>query len=302
MNQTQVFPPVCILTTTWNQIEKTIDCLNSVFALNYPHISVLLVDNGSHDNTVNIVARQFPQVKIITLAENLGFATGYNIGLRAAIAEGFSYIFLINNDTILEPNCLNFLVEEILSAPDIGMVTAKIYYDKDPQRIWSVGGKFNQNRLEIIEKGDDQIDLGQWQVPIDIDFAPLCGVLINKTLLDKIGLLDEQFFVYYEDMDFCWRTRAANFRIRLKPEAHIWHAVSASSGGHYAPNERYWMARSSIRYFVKHAQGKQKLIVLFWRTGSAFHTTWKLLKAHNIISLKAYWRGLWQGIKDIFDD
>jgi GT2 family glycosyltransferase len=299
MNQTHLTPPVCILTTTWNQVEKTIDCLSSVYALNYPNTSVLLVDNGSHDDTIGIVSNQFSQVKVIALPENLGFAKGYNVGLHAACNENYPYIFLINNDTILDPDCLNYLLEEIMSAPDIGMVTAKIYYAEDPKRIWSVGGKFNRHTLEVVDKGDNQIDQGQWQNAIDIDFAPLCGVLIKKTLLDSVGFLDNRFFVYYEDADFCWRVRTANFRIRLKPEAHIWHIVSASSGGQHSPNERYWMAHSSVQYYAKHAHGKQIPVILVLRMGSALHTTWKLLKIRNLTSLKAYWSGLWQGIKDI---
>ena len=302
MNSPHSFPPVCILTTTWNQIDKTIACLNSVSALQYPDVSVLLVDNGSEDNTTAIVTEQFPWVNVIPLPENLGFAKGYNIGLRAALQDNYPYIFLINNDTILASDCLDFLVEEIFAAPDIGMVTAKIYYADDPKRIWSAGGKLNQRTLEAVKKGDNQIDRGQWEDALDIDFAPLCAVLINKILLEEIGLLDESFFVYYEDMDFCRRVRASGFRIRLQPKAHMWHSVASSSGGSNSPHERYWMARSSVCYYAKHARGKQKLLVLLLRTGSAFRTTGKLLRAGNTLALRAYWRGLWQGIKDIRHD
>lgn len=294
----QVLPPVCILTTTWNQVEKTLACLETVFALDYPEFSVILVDNGSTDGTVSKVKQAFPHVIITALPTNMGFAKGYNVGLRQCLADEYSFLFLINNDTLLAPNSLTYLVEHMILHPEVGMVTAKIYYADDPNRIWSVGGEVSPKTLEVVKKWDDTLDQGQLTEVRALDFVPLCGVLIRCQLFSTVGFLDERFFVYYEDMDFCRRVRQADVKINLVPDAKIWHMVSASSGGADSPNERYWMARSSVVFFCKHAGLRRMPLILLLRTASALRTSWRLLRQRNIASFRAYWLGLWHGLRE----
>lgn len=291
-------PFVCILTTVWNQVDKTLACLATLVQLDYPNYSILLVDNGSSDDTLAQVSQQFPTVEIIQLPQNLGFAGGYNVGLRHAIDQGADYIFVLNNDTLVEPDALSRLVETAVSFPNIGMVTAKIYYNAERNRIWSLGGQIHPWTLEIVGDANDQLDDGQWTEPLDLDFAPLCAVLLRRTLLEKIGLFDEDFFLYYEDMDFARRVRQAGYRLVLQPKAIIYHDVSASSGGRYSPNERYWMARSSVLYFRKHARLLNWLAIIPWRAASALRMTIRLLRLGKTVALQAYWRGLWHGIKE----
>jgi hypothetical protein len=256
---------------------------------------VLLVDNASSDGTAEGVAAAFPAVEIIRNPRNLGFAGGYNVGLRAALAGGCDLILLLNNDTLLAPDCLAELVAEMEAAEEVGLVTAKIYYAADRNRIWTVGGRLNPITLEVVAKGDDEIDRGQWAAGRDLDFAPLCGVLIRRTLLDKIGLLDEEYFMYYEDMDFCLRARQAGFRLRLAPAATMWHDVASSSGGRHSPSERYWMAQSSGRYFRTHGRGWRLPIIIPYRLASALKMTARLVGRGQYRATRAYWRGLLTG-------
>ena len=291
---------VCVIVTAWNQIDKTIPCLESVLAQTYGNLSVLLVNNNSTDDTVEQVSSKFPQVDILDLPKNLGPTGGYNAGFRQALGKGFDYIFLLNNDTLLAPDCVEKLIEEAQTSPEIGLVMPKIYYAFEPQRIWSVGGWANPWNLEIVRPGDNQIDKGQWDKPTDIDDAPFCAVLLTRKILEDVGLPDEGFFLYYEDLDFCRRAKLNGFRLRLQPSAHMWHVVSASSGGSDSPGERYWMARSSIRYFRKHTRLLRWPIVIFWRTGSAIRTSLRLLSRRRFESLRAYWRGLRDGLREAF--
>ncbi|MEM7113687.1 MAG: glycosyltransferase family 2 protein [Chloroflexota bacterium] len=293
-----MLPSVCILTTVWNQVDKTLACLATLTQLGYPNYHILLIDNGSSDDTVAQVSAKFPQVEVIQLPENLGFAGGYNVGLRRAIDQEYDTIFVLNNDTLVEPDALSRLVETAVSDPNIGMVTAKIYYNAERNRIWSLGGQIHPWTLEIVEDANDQIDDGSWTEPLDLDFAPLCAVLLRRALLEEVGLFDEAFFLYYEDMDFARRVRQAGYRIVLEPKAIIYHDVSASSGGRYSPNERYWMARSSVIYFRKQAKPLNWLAILPWRTASALKMTIRLLRLGKTAALQAYWRGLWHGIKE----
>lgn len=288
-------PNVCVLIAAWNQADKTMACLETVFAQDYPAYSVLLIDNGSSDDTVSRVSNRFPEVEIISTGRNLGFAGGYNRGLRRALEEDVAFIFLLNNDTLLAPDCLSALVEEAKLAGDVGIVTSKIYYAQERNRIWSVGGRIHPWTLEIIDKGDGDLDVGQWSEARELDYAPFCGVLMRRELAANVGLLDEEFFLYYEDMDFCRRARQAGYRLRLAPQAKIWHAVSASSGGRGHALERYWIAQSSGRYFRKHGRGWRLLIIIPYRFASAIKTTIRLLLRRRPRPLLAYWLGLVRG-------
>ncbi len=283
--------PVTLIIVAWNQLEKTIDCLETVAALNYPDFRVLLVDNGSEPPLAEAISARFPDVTMLRLPANLGFAGGYNAGLRHALEGDSRYFLLLNNDTLLRPDVLTKLVAEIERAANIGLVTAKIYYAADPQRIWTVGANLNVF-LDLKDGGAGQIDTGQWDEPRDIDFAPFCALLIRREVIEEVGLLDEAFFLYYEDMDYCRRAKAAGWRVRLCPAAHVYHDVSASSGGRDSPMERYWMAQSSGRYFRKHGRGPRLLLIIPFRLASALKMTARLLAQGKHEALRAYWAGL----------
>ena len=284
-------PPVTLIIVAWNQLEKTLNCLKTVAVLDYPDFRVLLVDNGSEPPLAPAISARFPNVTMLRLPANQGFAGGYNAGLRRALESDSRYFLLLNNDTLLRPDVLTKLVAEIERSADIGLVTAKIYYAADPQRIWTVGANLNVF-LDLKDGGAGQIDTGQWDDPRDIDFAPFCALLIRRDVIEEVGLLDETFFLYYEDMDYCRRAKAAGWRVRLCPAAHVLHDVSASSGGRDSPMERYWMAQSSGRYFRKHGRGPRLLLIIPFRLASALKMTARLLAQGKHEALRAYWAGL----------
>lgn len=287
-------PPVTIIIVAWNQIEKTLACLESVAALDYPNVRTILVDNGSEPALPTSLISRNPGVDILRLRHNLGFSGGYNVGLHHALTGFSHYFLLLNNDTLLEPDILRHLVKEIESEQNIGLVTAKIYYAAEPRRIWTVGANLNVF-LDLKDGGQDQLDMGQWDKPRDVDFAPFCAILVRREVIDEVGLLDEGYFLYYEDMDYCRRAQALGWRIRLQPLAHVLHDVSTSSGGRDSPMERYWMAQSSGRYFRKHGRGPRLWIIVPFRLASALKVTARLVMAQKFDALRAYWKGLWIG-------
>ena len=285
---------ITVVIVAWNQVAKTLDCLATVAALDTPPDRVLLVDNGSAPPLAAIINERFPAVEILRLADNRGFAGGYNAGIARALDGGAAAVLLLNNDTLLAPDALDRLAEEMGKANDIGLVTAKITYAANPQRIWTVGANLNVF-LDLMDGGQGQLDTGQWAAPRDVDFAPFCAILVRREVLASVGLLDEGFFLYYEDMDYCRRARQAGWRVRLCPAAVVRHDVSASSGGRDSPLERYWMAQSSGRYFRKHGRGPRLLLIVPFRLASALKTSLRLLLAGKRDALRAYWRGLWIG-------
>jgi GT2 family glycosyltransferase len=287
-------PPVTLIIVAWNQLEKTLACLESVADLTYPHLNTILVDNGSDPPLAGAIAERFPAVKILRLPRNTGFAGGYNAGLRRALEGQSDYFLLLNNDTELAADVIEHLVAEMATAPDVGLVTAKIYYADEPDRIWTVGNNLNVF-LDLKDGGENEIDRGQWSEARDIDFAPFCGILIRRAVIERVGFLDEGFFLYYEDMDYCRRAQLAGYRLRLCPDAHIRHAVSASTGGLETAIKRYWLAQSSGRYFRKHGRGARMALIIPFRLASAIKTTARLLLSGRGDVAKAYWAGLVAG-------
>jgi GT2 family glycosyltransferase len=264
--------------------------------MTYPNYRLVLVDNASADNTVQVVQERFPQVHIIINSHNLGFPGGFNVGLRYSQSRGADYVFMINNDTFVAPDILDELMAYAHPA-DVGMLAPKIYYVDHPNRIWSVGALKHNWTLEMTDKGDGQLDQGQWEDVIERDYLVGCALLLRRSLLERVGLFDMGYYpIYYEDVDLCLRARRAGYRLLLVPSARMWHKVSASGGGSGSPRERYLMARNSVRFFRKHVRGWHWLIVVPYRLGSAVKTTLRLLLRRNCQSALAYWRGLRDGL------
>jgi GT2 family glycosyltransferase len=287
---------VYAITLNWNRKDDTLACLESLARQTLDGIRVLVVDNHSTDGSPNEISKCFPQIEQIVNSENLGFAAGFNIGLRFALVAKADYLLILNNDTILSADCVERLMQAITS--EAGILAPLIYYANQPQRIWALGGSAHPLLLEKHDPWAGMIDPGNLPEILDCDFVTGCAMFFPRKVLETVGLFDERFRMYYEDSDLCLRVRQAGLRIQAVSTARMWHKVASSSGGSDSPTERYWMARSSIRYFQKHARSLQIPAVAFWRTGSALRTTVHLARSHKWTALSAYWRGLRDGLAD----
>jgi len=288
-------PLVYALVLNWNGADEAIACLKSLEEQTYSNLQIFLVDNGSIDNSILQIRTHFPNMPILANEKNLGFAGGVNVGLRYALNEGADYVLVLNNDLVLDSHCVSEMVRQ--AQADVAFVTAVIYYQDDSNCIWSIGGKINRWNLEKTADARGQIDEGQLPIVIERHFVPGGATLMSHHALKNIGLFDERFFLYYEDADLSLRAYRAGLRSVVATRAKMWHGISKSSGGSDSPRERYWMASSSVIYFSKNAYWWQLPIIIFWRTGSAIRTTWRLWRTRKKDALKAYWRGLKDGLK-----
>ena len=290
-------PLVYAIILNWNRAKDTICCLNSLATQTYPNLKLVVAENGSTDDSISLISTAFPDVVLLKNPANLGFAAGMNAGIKFALQANADFVFILNNDTVLAPETVSQLVA--YTDQNTGLVAPIIYYDSDPQRIWSLGGRINPWTLEVTHYSRNIIDTGQLPACITQDFVPGCAMLLSRTALERVGLFDEDFFMYYEDSDLCLRLRAEGFNILSVANAPMWHKVALSSGGGDSPNERYWMARSSLRFFAKHARWHQAPFIFIWRLASALKTTWRLLHGGKKAALKAYWKGLWHGVQEM---
>jgi len=287
-------PLIYAVTLNWNGRDQTLECIASLSRLTYPNVRLLVVDNASTDGSPQAIAARFPRAEQIVNPVNLGFGAGFNVGWRHALAHGADYVFTLNNDTTVAPDILEQLVNA-LEPPEVGIVAPVIFYAAAPERIWSTGAGRSPITLEITG------DQGRYSpLPTQVverEFLTACGLLIKRAVLEQTGFFDEQFFMYYEDSDYCIRARAAGWRLVVAPKAFMWHAVTTSSGGNDSPMYRYWMGRSSTQFYRKHIRGWRWLIMLPWRWGSMLKTTTRLLSEGRGASAWAYLRGIRDGMR-----
>jgi GT2 family glycosyltransferase len=286
-------PPVLVIILNWRQSQMTIECARTTAAMDYPHMSILLVDNGSNDGSEERLRAALPKVDIMALPENVGFAGGANAGLRWAIARGYQYALLLNNDAFPAVDMLTRLIAE--SGSDIALLSPKIYYERQRQRIWFAGGRQESRLLEMRGTGQDQPDGPDWSLTRDVDYLVGTCLLVNLSIIAKVGLLDERFFMYYEDLDWSIRLRQAGYRLRLVATAHLYHRVSQSTGGTDTPLHRYYLARSSLLFFARYRHLGSPGAIILYRTLSALKIVMRLVLVGKGGSALGYVRGLVDG-------
>lgn len=237
-------PLVGIIVLNWNGLQDTRKCVASLFELNGTPPRIYVVDNGSTDGSVEQLHREFGE-RIILLANrrNLLYAGGNNVGIRRALADGCNDVLLLNNDTIADKN---MLVELVRAQKQVGdaILCPKIYYMDRPDVLWYAGGKLNLRRARIVHRGIREPDRGQHDRQEETAWATGCALFATRPVIDTTGLLDEEFRLYCEDVDFCLRAHAAGFKTIYVPSAKVWHKVSAAIGGSLSRRKlvRKWRA------------------------------------------------------------
>ena len=239
-------PMASVIVLAWNGIDYLETCLNSILAQEHASFEVIVVDNGSKDGSPDFVQQHFPQVKLIRNDRNLGFAAGNNVGLRAANGD---ILVLLNQDTEVQPSWLAALVHTF-SDPGIGLVGCKLLYPDGT--IQHAGGFLQGARSETSHKGRHMVDDGQLDRLVDADFVTGAALGISRSALATVGLLDEAFFpAYYEDIDWCYRTRAAGFRVVYEPRAvAVHHESTTTESSSYA--QKLALSQGRLRFVFKH--------------------------------------------------
>lgn len=236
---------VSIIIVNWNHPQDTIKCLSSLSKLVYPSSHIIVVDNGSDDNSVSLITEKFPSVELLLSKENRGFAGGNNLGIKKALKDGAEYILLLNNDTVVDPSFLKPLVTTLEENSSLGIVGPVIYQLKDKNKVWWAGGK-----LDFWLNFHPDIKIPQEKVKL-INFQTGCCMLIKKEVFTKIGLMDENYFLYYEDTDFCYRIQKNGYQIGLVSNSKIWHQVSATTKGNQNFLNEYYYIRNKLKFAKK---------------------------------------------------
>ncbi|MEW5868450.1 MAG: glycosyltransferase family 2 protein [Chloroflexota bacterium] len=244
-------PKVFIVILNWNQRNDTLECLQSLKQLIYPNFEIVIVDNGSTDDSVKEFHSNYPNLQIISLSENRGCAGGRNAGLRFALANEAEYILFLDNDTIVDPEFLTKLVEAGQDDTSVGILGPKIFYYDDPHRIWTAGALIDWKTGYSTSIGNGELDSEKYRSLREVDFVAGCALLAKAHVFTDIGEFDEDYFIYFEETDWCARARKAGHKILFIPGAVLWHKESKSLGGASSPKKLYYLTRNQILFIRK---------------------------------------------------
>jgi len=245
-------PKVAVIILNWNGKEDTIECLESVDKIDYLNYEIVVVDNGSVDDSVASIKALFPDVIVIETGHNLGYAGGNNVGIRYALDNNAEYILLLNNDTVVDVNLIYAFIEARTTIASPAIMGGKIYYQAQPDTLWYAGACWIPSKLDFEHIGLGQKDAPNFDQLSKTDYATGCLMFVPADIFHQVGLLDEDFFLTYEETDWCYRARKFGYECYFIPTAKVWHKVSVSFGGPESPIFEYFMARNRLLWASKH--------------------------------------------------
>ncbi len=280
--------PIFIVIVNWQRANDTIECVRSIYASGFPETRVLVVDNGSQDGSVQRISQTLPDVSVLSLPENLGFAGGYNAGIHHVLEQGAQNILLLNNDTVIEENT----IRELARAPwDVSV--PKILF-QSTRRIWAAGAGWRRFPPSVVMFGyglwgRGEPDGPRWNRPYPLAYATGCALMVKRHVFDVVGGFDRIYESYMEDYDFCYRVRQAGFTIGYVPDARVLHKVS-STLGMISPQWWRYLGRNTVLFYRREGRFPAWMLwsLLAWILPR------ELIKG-NASHLPHFWRGVREG-------
>lgn len=264
MNST--FPKVFVVILNFNGKNILLDCLTSVFKSDYSNLEIVVVDNNSTDESFEKARLSFSRSHFIKNDENIGFSKGNNVGIRYALEKFADYVFVLNNDTILEKTTISSLVKTAQENPLAGIISPLIL-NADNESVWFAGGKVQWRKMKnmhLTKKSSNNI--------YSSEYLSGCAMFIKKEVFKKVGLFDERFFLYYEDADFSLRAKKAGFGLLIDPVTTIQHLEQSTAND----SKNYWLVLSGLLFFQIHS-------CTFWKVWHFFYLL--LRKAKNFYNI-----------------
>jgi len=273
---------ICIIVNLERPVD-TIECIHSVLRSNLQQVEILVVDNGSKDNSIEKISKQFPQIEIISLPQNLGFAGGYNEGIKHALKSDASHICILNNDTVIEPETIHYLMTS-----NWDVAVPKILFYNKPTYIWSAGARWRAFPPGVVMIGFQQPDGKRYTSPQRLEYATACALLIRRHVLESVGGFDLEFTNYMEDYDFAHRVNEAGFKMGFVPDAQVFHKVSQTLG-EYSPQRWKYQGKNTVLFYRKNGRFP------WWKlwTFLLWVTCREIIKGRFAIL-----PGFWQGVAD----
>ena len=252
---------VFTIVLNWNGLADTRECLESLRKIDYPANRVIIVDNGSAADEAGALEKEFEGfTEVIRNPTNLGFAGGMNVGIRRALEAGAEYVLLLNNDVTVDPRFLTAMVAAAGKHANLGAACPKAYFRDRPEVIYSTGGSVNLWTGTARQIGRGARDSGQFETEAVRDYADGLCFLMSRQALERVGLLDEEYFSYWEETDWCFRARAKGFRSYYVPAAKVWHKAERSLSS--TDDFHYHYQRNALMFVRKRGNALQAATAL----------------------------------------
>lgn len=267
---------ISIVIVNWNGYQDTLRCLDSIQRMTVPigyTLRTIVVDNGSTNASADRISKAHSWVTLITLPKNLGFTGGNNVGMKYAMEYGSDFVWLLNNDTLVDLAAAKLV--EAFADSSVGIAGSKIYfapgheyhadrYEKNEigRVFWYAGGRIDWQNMYASHHGVDEVDRGQYDTLVDTPFVTGCSMMIHRSVIETIGYLDDKFYLYLEDLDYSLRAHAHGFRIVYEPKSVLWHVNAGSSGGAGNPLHEYYITRNRLLVGMRYAPIRTKVALI----------------------------------------
>ncbi len=289
-------PRVAGIVLNYNGRDVTLLTLDSLLELDYAALDLVVVDNGSTDDSFEVISSKHPGVRQLRVASNHGISWGLNHGIQWAVDAGYDYVLLMNNDIEVEPSMLSEMVGLAETDPRIGCVGPKSYYYSDRERLWSAGGRLRFRESVTRERGDGEFDRGQYDRDESVPYINGCAMLVRREVFETIGFWDPVYYLGVEDADFCVRMRRAGYRCMYAHRARLWHMISHSIGV-YKPSRTFHTGRSTAIFLRKYAKPGNWLTAVGALALSAPLAALRELPKGNQAAVFAKLKGFREGLK-----
>lgn len=267
---------LAIILLNYNNVNDTLECVKSIEDYYEREYTIIVVDNKSTDNSKEKLLENRHRYKLILNDVNEGFAQGNNVGIKWAIKEGYEYIMLLNNDTLITKNSIETMVDEIKKDKNIGIISPRIMYYPEKEKIWFDGGKIDWFKFIVVHYNmGNNIKSSLKNNNEIVDFITGCCMIIRREVIEEVGYLPEEYFMYYEDVDYCVKVSEAGYKLLNIKESIIYHKVSSSSGGEDSPFSIKWGTRNRIIFMEKY---KYKVPAIKYYGGILFFYSTRALK------------------------
>lgn len=281
---------VSVIILNWNEPHKTIRCIDSCLGLSYCPLNIIVIDNNSTDDSVHIIKKAFPETKIIKCSSNKGYAGGNNLGIAFALKEKAKYIWILNNDTVVTKHSLSLLVKFAKTYQNISAVSPKILELHDKTTISYCGGYIDRRTFKTVNIGNNEKDNRQYNNISEVDFIPGCSILIKSSAFEMIGLFHEEYFLYYEETEWCIKSSSFGLKMYIIPEAVVYHETSSTTKK-IKGKVGYYTARNKLFFIERNFCNHNFLFYLTLALGEVL-TALKLLNlrlGYNILKGYIHW-------------
>lgn len=287
MNQ---FPLISIITVNFNHSETTLELLESLYGVTYPNIEVIVVDNASPDDNPKIMKEKYPSIILIESIVNYGFAGGNNLGIMRARGE---FVLLLNNDVVVPSDFLEPLVQKFLDHPNYGAISPKIIYHHTPDTIQYVGfTEIDSRTVRNMTIGKGEKDVGQYNEDTETAYAHGAAMMVPMSVIKHVGMMSYEFFLYYEEADWCNRIRDAGYKIGYVHNSKVYHKESVTTGK-LSELKTYYLTRNRLVYMRRNIHGSDFYISLLYQIFIAIG------KNALVFFLKGKWKMFWAHVRGI---